>query len=76
MKYEDVYAFKVLDEIRAGNKIYLLDKSRAENSNAVVIVNDMRIEALLKVIDDPDRDNRYAFFKCVIFEENKEGVEE
>lgn len=60
-KYESVYDFNVLDEIKSGETIFLLD--RAEND--VGWVNDMSIDSLVKVFKHDNKDNRYEFYKEV-----------
>lgn len=60
-KYESVYDFNVLDEIKSGKDIFLLNRA----TNNVSWVNGMTVESLVKVFKHDNKDNRYEFYKEV-----------
>jgi hypothetical protein len=61
IKYESVCNSDVLDEIKSGKNIFLLDRA----TNNVSWVTDMTVESLVKVFKHDNKDNRYEFFKEV-----------
>ncbi len=61
IKYESVCNSDVLDEIKSGKNIFLLDRA----TNNVSWVTDMIVESLVKVFKHDNKDNRYEFFKEV-----------
>lgn len=60
-KYESVYDFNVLDEIKSGKTIFLLNRA----TNDVKWVNNMSVNSLVKVFKHDNKDNRYEFYKEV-----------
>lgn len=60
-KYESVYDFNVLDEIKSGETIFLLNRA----TNDVKWVNNMSVNSLVKVFKHDNKDNRYEFYKEV-----------
>lgn len=61
IKYESVCNSDVLDEIKSGKNIFLLDRA----TNNVSLVTDTIVESLVKVFKHDNKDNRYEFFKEV-----------
>ena len=61
IKYESVCNSDVLDEIKSGKNIFLLDRA----TNNVSWVTDRIVESLVKVFKHDNKDNRYEFFKEV-----------
>ena len=57
--YEDVYSFKVVDEIQKGNNVYVVDRLKA----LVRCANTMVAEDLLWMIFSEEK-GRYAFWKA------------
>jgi sortase (surface protein transpeptidase) len=58
MKYEKIYAFQVLDKIKGGKTVYMLDRQQFY----VCIVNDIRVCILMDVLNTKDTTNRYEFW--------------
>ena len=69
--YETVYSFKVMDEIKAGNKVYHIDKGCHNSEFAIVETNTMYVEDLIMILDRNNSDNKYEFFKIVEREKAK-----
>lgn len=61
IKYQSVCNSDVLDEIKSGKDIFLLNRA----TNNVSRVNGMTVESLAKVFKHDNKDNRYEFFKEV-----------
>ena len=61
IKYESVCNSDVLDEIKSGETIFLLNRA----TNNVSWVNDMSVDNLAKVFKHDNKDNRYEFYKEV-----------
>lgn len=61
IRYESVCNSDVLDEIKSGKNIFLLDRA----TNDVSWVTDMIVESLVNVFKHDNKDNRYEFFKEV-----------
>ena len=57
-KYENVYSFRVIDEIKAGNTVYVLDRLKALTSR----VNSMATVDAIDMIYAEDEE-RYLFWK-------------
>lgn len=66
IKYESVCNSDVLDEIKSGETIFLLNRA----TNGVRWVNDMSVDSLIKVFKHDNKDNRYEFYKEVKLNEN------
>lgn len=60
-KYEAVYSSDVLDEIKSGKDIFLLNRT----TNNVSWVNGMTVGSLVKVFKHDNKDNIYEFYKEV-----------
>lgn len=60
-KYEAVCSSDVLDGIKSGESIFLLNKA----TNDVKWVNNMTVDSLVKVFKHDNKDNRYEFYKEV-----------
>ena len=59
MKYTTVYPWMVIDEIRQGKKIFVLDRKL----KSISIVNDASIEDVVRAIDSADTErDRYEFW--------------
>lgn len=65
-KYEAVCSSDVLDRIKSGETIFLLDRA----ANDVIWVNNMSVDSLVKVFKHDNKDNRYEFYKKVKINEN------
>lgn len=59
IKYENVCNSDVLDGIKSGETIFLLDRA----ANDAVWVNNMSVDSLVKVFKHDNKDNRYEFYK-------------
>ena len=57
-KYEAVYSSDVLDEIKSGKDIFLLNRA----TNNVSWVNGMTVGSLVKVFKHDNKDNLYEFY--------------
>lgn len=60
-KYEAVYSSDMLDEIKSGKDIFLLNRA----TNNVSWVNGMTVGSLVKVFKHDNKDNIYEFYKEV-----------
>lgn len=60
-KYEAVYSSDVLDEIKSGKDIFLLNRA----TNNVSWVDGMTVGSLVKVFKHDNKDNIYEFYKEV-----------
>lgn len=58
-KYEAVCSSDVLDEIKSGESVFLLNRA----TNDVKWVNNMTVDSLVKVFKHDNKDNRYEFYK-------------
>lgn len=65
-KYEAVCSSDVLDGIKSGETIFLLDRA----VNDVIWVNNMSVDSLVKVFKHDNKDNRYEFYKEVKVDES------
>lgn len=59
IKYENVCNSDVLDGIKSGETIFLLDRVAKD----AVWVNNMSVDSLVKVFKHDNKDNRYEFYK-------------
>jgi hypothetical protein len=59
IKYENVCNSDVLDGIKSGETIFLLDRA----ANDAIWVNNMSVDSLVKVFKHDNKDNRYEFYK-------------
>lgn len=56
--YKDIYSFNVIDEIKKGHQVFVVDHLRALVHSA----NSMDAESLIAKISSEEK-NRYAFWK-------------
>lgn len=68
-KYEKIYAFNVIDEIKKGEDVFLIDRARLDNHSAITKANKTSTERICEVLNHNNKDNRYEFFKVVETEE-------
>ena len=66
IKYESVCNSDVLDEIKSGGSVFLLNRA----TNDVKWVNNMTVDSLIKVFKHDNKDNKYDFYKKVEVNEN------
>lgn len=66
IKYENVCSSDVLDEIKSGETIFLLNRA----INDVKWVNNMTVGSLVKVFKHDNKDNKYDFYKEVKVDES------
>ena len=59
IKYESVCNSEVLDEIKSGETIFLIDRAAKD----AIWVNNMSVDSLVKVFKHDNKDNRYEFYK-------------
>lgn len=60
MKYITVYHFSVMDEVKQGNTVFLLDK----RAKRVEIFNDIAFETALNILAEARvNDDRFVFWK-------------
>lgn len=64
--YITIYPFEVIDTIKNGKTVYLLDKAIRE----VFCVNDMPVKYLVRVLNDDNAHKRYEIWYA---EENEDG---
>ena len=69
--YESVSPYWVMDEIRSGNEVYVLDKS----TRAVETVNDMTVRRATDLVERAAKHNgnRYEFWYVLTEEEVENG---
>lgn len=67
MTFRTVYDFNVLDEINAGNKVYMIDRFYCY----IAIVNDMPVSEYAAFANRDNADNRIEFY---VLEKEKEDV--
>ena len=65
--YRSVRAWFVVDEIKAGNNVYMLDRQ----NQSVALINDMDAQSAIKIVHSTDTENRYDFWVCDITEESE-----
>ena len=58
--YEDIYSFNVIDEIKKGNQVFVVDRLQA----LVHHVNMLNADALVSMIKS-EEDGRYKFWKVI-----------
>lgn len=59
IKYESVCNSDVLDGIKSGETIFLIDRAEKD----AIWVNNMSVDSLVKVFKHDNKDNRYEFYK-------------
>lgn len=59
-RFRDIYEFNVIDEIKAGKHVYLIDKS----TRTIIYANTICVSDLLDQIESAKNDNtgRYEFY--------------
>ena len=65
IKYTEVYPFKVMDEIKAGTKVYMLDKA----ANTTKLVNSLPLDQAIKALGD--NGNRFYFWKAELVDQEE-----
>lgn len=63
--YTEVYPFKVMDEIKAGTKVYMLDKAINTTKQVNCLSFDQAITAL------EDKGNRFYFWKAELVDQEE-----
>lgn len=59
MKYRDFGAYWVMDEVKKGERVYVLDRQ----TKAVEVVNEMTVDKAMAVINSAEKDSkRYEFW--------------
>lgn len=58
MKYISISAYWVIDEIREGKTIYVLDRK----TQTVSKINSMPIQNVIKITEDKEEKSRYEFW--------------
>jgi hypothetical protein len=59
MKYRDFFAYWVMDEVKNGNTVYVLDRQ----TKTVEVVNEMTVDKAMAVINSAEADaKRYEFW--------------
>lgn len=65
IKYTEIYPFKVMDEIKAGTKVYMLDKA----ANTTKLVNSLPFEQAIKTLED--NGDRFYFWKAELVDQEE-----
>ena len=65
VKYTEVYPFKAMDEIKAGTKVYMLDKA----VNTTKQVNCLPFDQAIKALED--KGNRFYFWKAELVDQEE-----
>lgn len=65
IKYIEVCLFKVMDEINAGTKVYMLDKA----ANTTKLVNSLPFEQAIKTLED--NGDRFYFWKAELVDQEE-----
>ena len=63
-EYESVYNWNVLDDIKSGKEVYMLDKRLNESVN----VKTMEVYDLISILNSEEKD-RYYFYRAVKVDE-------
>lgn len=63
--YTEVYPFKVTDEIKAGTKVYMLDKA----INTTKFVNCLPFDQAIKALED--KGTRFYFWKAELVDQEE-----
>lgn len=59
MNYRDIYAFWVIDEVKKGKTVYVLDMQE----KTVGIINNMTVDKAIAVLNSAEENsNRYVFW--------------
>lgn len=58
--YKVINAWYVIDEIKKGNKVYMLDRQ----NQSVALINDMDAQSAISIIEAKDEAKRYSFWTC------------
>lgn len=65
--YKAVYEFEVLDKLRNGVEVHVLDKE----SGTTYCMSKLNVMSVLDAIDHDNSDNRYEFWEEIDDEDNK-----
>jgi sortase (surface protein transpeptidase) len=59
MRYNNIYSWRVIDEVKRGESVYVLDKKEKE----VYAVNDITLGFALRIIEEAEKDmSRFDFW--------------
>ena len=75
VKYQNVYDWKIYDEVMSGEKVYCLDKAVGDDY-PVSVVNDLTMAEFSNLLDSvkdekSEKSNRFEFWKVVEIEESE-----
>lgn len=59
--YKLVYNFEVLDKLRSGGEVYVLDRE----SRSVSRMSKLNVIEVVKIIDHDNKDNRYEMWETI-----------
>ena len=59
--YKLVYNFEVLDKLRSGGEVYVLDRE----SRSVSRMSKLNVIEVVKIIDHDSKDNRYEMWEAI-----------
>lgn len=60
--YKDIYSFRVLEEIKAGKTVFVVDRHARNTTNGIREANTMYAENLIHIIESDNSNHRYDFF--------------
>lgn len=67
-EYKDIYEFRVLDEIKAGAKVYCIDKYNRE----ITSVEGLHLDEFFYLLDKAEQEaGRFEFYKIVESEDEE-----
>lgn len=64
-KYKTVYNFNVLEELKKGEEVYIIDKSKRYSTESITKASEMKAKFLIDIIESENKDERYEFYKVV-----------
>ena len=67
MKYNSIYAYWVMDEIKNDKSVYVLDRK----TKTVAVVNEMTVDRAIAVLNSAEEDSKRYEFWCEETEENE-----
>lgn len=69
-KYSNVYAWEVLDKIKNGKIVYLINKDCRNSTLAIRSVNhNMSVQELVNIVNSDNKNNQYEFFEEIRIDE-------
>lgn len=69
-KYSNVYAWEVLDKIKNGKIVYLINKDYRNSTLAIRSVNhNMSAQELVNIVNSDNKNNQYEFFEEIRIDE-------